>query len=585
MTDLFYGTSGPHDAPIVLIGESWGADEARAKKPFVGSSGYELDRMLSTAGINRHDILCTNVIAAQPQGNETWRFFNPRISHSGARVRGLSPSDLVTQDLQRTYQQIAYFPRKLVIAAGNYALWATSGCTGSEIIRESNNRPVPKELQTWGPTGIMNWRGSMLYYEPIPSLAQPLVGLPLLPIIHPAAILRAWYLRDVTIQDLKKRVPQALHTGWSYASTTLAPPTFDETISYLKKWLNDPHPVLAVDIETAKGLITCLGIADSANFAVSIPFVKLTPSQSLDSYWTPEQEATIVHLLRMLFKYPHLKLVGQNFIYDTQYIQRWLGVTPHLWFDTMLAQNVIFPGTPKDLGYLSSIYCHYHRYWKDDVKEWNLKGGLDQLLRYNAVDCMRTWEIARNQEALIHHLGMEEQMQFKMDTSYLCLRMMNRGVLIDKHRRGELTFQLSDALSKLHNELLEIIPQDWIKERKKPSDAYWFTSDKQTKELFYDFLGFKVMRHRKTGNPTTGKEAIAQFKRLYPAFSGLFTRLDLAGSVENTVNVLKTPLDPDGRMRCSYNPGGTETHRLSSSENAFGRGTNLQNLSKGEEDE
>jgi len=42
--------------------------------------------------------------------------------------------------------------------------------------------------------------------------------------------------------------------------------------------------------------------------------------------------------------------------------------------------------------------------------------------------------------------------------------------------------------------------------------------------------------------------------------------------------VLRTPLDPDGRMRCSYNIAGTENGRWSSSKNVHGRGTNLQNI-------
>jgi hypothetical protein len=42
--------------------------------------------------------------------------------------------------------------------------------------------------------------------------------------------------------------------------------------------------------------------------------------------------------------------------------------------------------------------------------------------------------------------------------------------------------------------------------------------------------------------------------------------------------VLRTPLDPDSRMRCSYNVVGTENAGWSSSESAFGRGTNLQNI-------
>lgn len=41
---------------------------------------------------------------------------------------------------------------------------------------------------------------------------------------------------------------------------------------------------------------------------------------------------------------------------------------------------------------------------------------------------------------------------------------------------------------------------------------------------------------------------------------------------DKMLGVLKTPLDPDGRMRCSYNVVGTESGRWSSSKNAFGRG-------------
>lgn len=43
--------------------------------------------------------------------------------------------------------------------------------------------------------------------------------------------------------------------------------------------------------------------------------------------------------------------------------------------------------------------------------------------------------------------------------------------------------------------------------------------------------------------------------------------------------VLRTRLDADGRMRCSYNVVGTESGRWSSSKNAFGSGSNLQNIS------
>ena len=44
------------------------------------------------------------------------------------------------------------------------------------------------------------------------------------------------------------------------------------------------------------------------------------------------------------------------------------------------------------------------------------------------------------------------------------------------------------------------------------------------------------------------------------------------------ISVLKTEIDPDGRMRTSYNIAGTDTGRFSSSFSEFGTGGNLQNV-------
>jgi len=578
------------------VGESWGSEEARAQKPFVGYSGQELDRILLQAGVPYAKILFTNVVAAQPLGNEMWRYFTPRDSNPTKRIEGLAPTALVCDELSRLYMQIKSYPRSLIIAAGNYSLWALSRVTASKIQSQSNNRLVPRMLQTWAPSGILDWRGSMIYAEPHHEFGTLPAKLKLLPIVHPAAIMRAWYLRDPTIHDLRKRVPLALADDWRPQYEFWAPPTFDQVSTKLRSWLaradEGPGLRIAVDIETARGIITCLGIADSPTFAMSIPFIRREQhGTGFDSYWAPPEEAQITWLLRALLTHPCIEIDGQNFIYDTQYIQRYLGVTPHLSHDTMLHQNVCFPGTPKALDYLSSLYCHYHWYWKEDHKEWDMRGDVEQLLRYNCMDCVRTWEIGQNQREVTRVLGMEEQFRFKMQTNELCLRMMNRGVLFDGRRRGQLLVELQAASAQLQRELLEIIPQEWIAPVGKRSKSagggaiYWTTSDKQQKYLFYEFLGFKPVRDPKTNNLTTGKKAIGQFYLKYPEFSGLLNRLESFNSIENTVTVLKSQTDPDGRMRCSYNPGGTETHRLSSSENAFGGGTNLQNLTKGEEDE
>lgn len=614
---LWFGTSGPPNAPIVLVGESWGAEEDKEKRPFVGTSGTELNRILAEAGLQRDSIFCTNVVAERPNGNEMWRFFNPKSNPSGALLSGLDPRENVRSDIRRLYTQIAAFPRAVVVASGNYALWCLTQKHGTSVRRESNGRPIPPDEQPFEPTGITSQRGSMWYCQPLSELWQGnglerITTVPCLPIIHPAAIMRDWTQRAVTVHDLKARVPMALRGDWrpQPAPVILAPPTFREAVNRLQLWLSRAdgghRVVLAEDIETyRKTIITCIGFSDSRHFAMSIPFVKRTES-SLDSYWTIEEEAILFHLLRRVNSHPNIFICGQNFIYDTQYIQVELGVTPKLYRDSMLTQNVAFPGTPKDLGYLSSLFCQYHWYWKDDSKDWEEVGGsLEQLLQYNAQDCLRTWEIVEAQEGMIKALKIESQIELKMQINDLCLEMMNRGMLFDKKRKAEMAIGLSDGYNALCKELLEIAPQSIVDENYEENVKkghysprttrtgsvapakmkYWYRSDKQTKILFYDILGLHLVKHRKTGKPTTGKEARHEWRKYHPEFTGLFNRIDLAESVDNTAGVINSPLDPDNRIRCSFNPGGTETHRLSSSENAFGRGTNLQNLTKGKEDD
>ena len=98
---------------------------------------------------------------------------------------------------------------------------------------------------------------------------------------------------------------------------------------------------------------------------------------------------------------------------------------------------------------LSSLYCHYHYYWKEDHKEWDMKGAVEDLLRYNCIDCVRTWEIGERQHEITRSLGMEEQMRLKMETNGLCLRMINRGVLFDRERSTKTFYELNEALQQL----------------------------------------------------------------------------------------------------------------------------------------
>jgi len=57
---------GPKTSSIMIIGEAPGATEVEVGMPFVGPCGRLLDRLLSSAGINRENVYITNTVKCRP---------------------------------------------------------------------------------------------------------------------------------------------------------------------------------------------------------------------------------------------------------------------------------------------------------------------------------------------------------------------------------------------------------------------------------------------------------------------------------------------------------------------------------------
>lgn len=102
--DLFFGTNGPHDARCLIVGESWGSEEARLQTAFVGESGRELDRILVDAGLDRRECLATNIRAERPRANKMEYFFHANDEAKRERIpalRGLYPDPITRRELDR----------------------------------------------------------------------------------------------------------------------------------------------------------------------------------------------------------------------------------------------------------------------------------------------------------------------------------------------------------------------------------------------------------------------------------------------------------------------------------------------------
>lgn len=579
--DLWWGTSGPADAPVVLVGESWGLDELAEEKPFVGQSGQELDRMLREAGLNREEILCTNVVNKKPPKNELGRLFLP-FSKGAFTYRGLNPTTEIMRELSRLKDQLTRFPRSLIIAAGNWSLWSISDVTGITTKKYGDNFSVHE------PTGITSWRSSQIHTDTLPSRVK------LLPIVHPAAILREWKWRQTTVQDLR-RAHQL--RDWEPSRINICiPKSYDEIVAWfapiVKRIARGEKVRLANDIETFKRrLISVVGFAEGGynaeGRALVIPFIRASGPKGIrefTSWWDTKTEARIFHFIRYILSHPNILLEGQNYLYDTQFFIRWFGITPRCDFDTMLAQHLLFPGTPKSLDFLSSLYCFYHRYWKEDGKDWNLDGDMHQFLLYNGEDCLRTAESATVQRRLIAEMGLGELWKNEKRKYELALRMMLKGIRVDMGLRSKMRTDVFREQQRIQTRLAGLIPASIIPQMKS-SKVPWFASPHQQKVLFYDVMGLTGQTNRKTGRPTINDEALNSLLEEYPELSTIWLHLQAERSVGVfRENFLDAEVDADDHMRCFFNPAGPETFRWSSSETVFGTGTNLQNIPTGDEE-
>ena len=301
-------------------------------------------------------------------------------------------------------------------------------------------------------------------------------------------------------------------------------------------------------------------------------------------YWTEGEEKEIVVMIRKLLTHPNVRSIGQNYLYDAQYMAAFWGFVPTCWLDTMIGHHSLWPGTQKGLDYLSSLYCNYHRYWKDESKDWDPNVGEAQLWEYNCKDAVTTWEVAHVLDALADQLGLRIPFDIQQRQFAMVLRMMLRGIRIDTNVRASVSSDLITSVSEYEARFHDIMPKELIPVMKTKASPWWRSPNQQAR-IFYDGLGLSELKNRKTGNRTFNDEALERVSRIEPMLTPIVRMLQEYRSIgvfQN--NFCRAELDPDDRMRCSFNISGTETIRWSSNKNAFGRGTNLQNIPSGSED-
>lgn len=576
MTDIFKHTRGPRNARIAIVGESWGKEEDKRKLPFVGASGDFLKDKLASFNIDIEECFLTNLVNARPHKNNITSFFYETTAEAkqmGLELfRGLYPKGIILEGLDLLKQQIKEVNPDIIIGFGNYSLWALT----DDFFTISNMERYKV------PTGIGVRRGSQTY-----TSEEYGRKIPFVPMYHPAAAMRNYSWRRLIAYDISRRVKPFVVAGrkdWDVPEYNFTlRPSFADVMGCLDFLLGRVWwtPVrLSVDIETrGKSSIACIGIAWSDTDALCIP---LMCKEDKTGYWSFDEEIEIQKKLKELFCHPNVRIIGQHFSYDMQYLILYIGRRFPVFMDTMIAWHTCWPGEKLSLDYISSFLCAFHVYWKSEGKEWDFTMPEEQLWSYNCMDAVRTFEIATQEEKILEGQNLTEQYKFMQETFDLSLDMMLNGLPVDVEAREGMQDRLDKAI-KEREEWLEYVVTEEVHPRKKGASP-WYTSPPQQMRLFYDTLGLPKQFNRKakkTPKPLTANDAALEtLIKKEPLLKQLFVTIqELRSSNVFFNNFLSAELDPDDRMRSSLGTG-PETFRWRSGENAFGRGTNMQNLPK-----
>src|SRR5712664_3929442 len=187
---------------------------------------------------------------------------------------------------------------------------------------------------------------------------------------------------------------------------------------------------------------------------------------------------------------------------------------------------------------------------------------------YNGLDCCITSEVfSVLHPQLDNHTSFTYRFSKELQGPVLEMRL--RGVLVDKQRRLEVLEKYHEQLDRLEVQLERIVREGL------GMVGFNWRSNGQLRELFYGRL--RIPPIRKRGTITVDRDALERMEE-YLIARPILSHLKCMRDIGKKIGVLSSAIDPDGRMRTSYNIGGTNTGRLSSSLSEFGTGGNLQNI-------
>lgn len=352
---------GPITAPVVVLGQSPGAEELLYGTPFCGQSGKMLDDMLRKAGFDPSQVLYYNAVQCQSPKDEEI---------------GIKPIECCRPNVEAVLRHV---PRKLVIALGNEA-WATL-----HHIRKIGGARVG-----CGRIARVDW------------LSNDNHTCWAVWSVHPAFVMRTPSWKE-EFENSFKRAHRLFTVGEPERPNAVihpVPATSDAACVLIER--AGATGEVVVDIETDNIIqhgvspnyqedeILGTGIAWTENgvpHSVYIPFTHKGP------YWEASDWASIYQSFKQHIFSGNTLLVAQNGMFDARFLKYQYGLDMQVGYDTMIAHRMIDENKPHSLKFMA-------RHWIN-CPDWDIIDKLppkerlsyfsvEQVAEYCCYDCVYT---------------------------------------------------------------------------------------------------------------------------------------------------------------------------------------------------
>jgi len=530
---------GP-ESSILFVGEAPGGSEESGTLthpepgPFLGDSGNILMTCIGRNGFSREHVRLANLCHYRPKDN---------------KFEYLIGSKELSDGIKELQDYIARVKPSVICTLGNWPLYFITG--------KSGKKPG---------SGILNWRGSILSNSD---------GIKVIPTIHPAAVLRDRKLYPIF--DIKRAIDEQAFRELNlpqreYIVVSSTSGAEISKLEYYVKLLSESDK-LAVDIETFGPYLACVGFSPNPNLGIC--FV-----------W--DNSVAIRDAVQRILDSPAKKVFHFG-TFDTEYLYLQGFTVNNYWWDTMVAQHVMWPELPRALKYLTSVYTR-EPYYKDEGKEqigedkkvWGAKTDRGKLWIYNCKDACVTREIQECQERELKEKSEWERFfKFEMKELGIASHISRAGLLVDQERRA----LLEAAVTYKYVKQLDIL-------ERLTYVGFNVNSPKQVQAVLYEALKLPIRRKR-TGQVTTDSDALFALSALCKEKVGTLRQEKLLAEWQRKFLVVKMIMlirgdrkmlssylhaktSADGRMRATYKVPATETGRWACEKYVDGTGVNSQ---------